>query len=182
MDLLGYTELFVGVLALYLAFAAWARLDSRYPIFASLAFLLAGTGLTAAGDTGAGEVLGVYAFLLLSGGLIAMVFTIGRDRPAPGGPAGEAVDQRQPEADPSLHDLQEQPVALVDGAGPPDGEQVHDGHGEPHRGEEVEGGMDRDRQEEQTEGEHGDAQRDEVVGPERVDPLHGGQLDGREDR
>lgn len=137
MDTAAYTAIFLLLLAAYLAFAAWARLDPRYPLAGGILLLLAGAALDREGYSAAAEILGVDAFLLLLGGMVAMVLTGRR----PGGLApppaavGEPVHEGQPEADPALHDLQQHPVPVVDGTARPDDEEVDGGHGEAQDGQ-----------------------------------------------
>lgn len=83
---LPYTELFVGLLVAYMAYSAWARLDSRYLIAGALALLVAAAIVDAGGATGAANTLAVYVFLLLAGGVVLLLVDHIRDRPtAPGG-------------------------------------------------------------------------------------------------
>jgi hypothetical protein len=129
-----YVLAFVGLLAAYLAYAAYARLDPRWPILGAFVLLVAGAALDASGNPNGAELLGVDAFLALLGGLVAMALT------APGGPGrlaapgAEPVDEREPEADPPLDDLEEHPVAVVDRPAGPDHQRVDPGDGQPQHG------------------------------------------------
>ena len=126
MDLATYTELYAGLLVAYVAYATWAGLDPRIPFAGALVLVLGGAAVVAYGDPGTGEVLGVFGFLTLLAGFAAgLLPERWRRRTRPGGPKpAEPVDQRQSPPDPALHDLQQQPVAVVDGPGEPDGEPV----------------------------------------------------------
>lgn len=137
MDLLGYTEVFVAVLALYLAYAVYARLDPWLPMYGAAALLLIGAGLNAVGQAGPADVLATDSFLLLAGGLLVLILTArGRARRAAAtGPTSEPVDERQPEAEPLLDHLEQHPVAVVDRPGGPDDEHVEAGDAEPEGGE-----------------------------------------------
>ncbi len=96
---LPYLEIFVGLLALYVACSAWLRLDSRYPIAMALLLLVtaaveAGLGHASLANTTAG-----YVFLLLAGGIVLLVVDHLRERSAVGGrPRTSAAPSRPPTA------------------------------------------------------------------------------------
>lgn len=95
MDLVGYSELYAGLLAVYVGYAVWARLDVRPPFGAALLLILAGAAAGSYGATGAGEVLGVFGFLTLLAAVAGAVLARGRVPAEPrdlAGPPPEPVD------------------------------------------------------------------------------------------
>jgi hypothetical protein len=77
-----YTEIFVGLLLVYLAYSVWARLDGRYPIGAALALLVVTAVVDAAGNVSAANALAEYVFFLLAGGVVLLLIEHVRAHPA----------------------------------------------------------------------------------------------------
>ncbi len=86
---LPYTDLFLGLLAAYMVYSAWARLDSRYLIAGALVLLVAAAVVDAAGATAVANTLAVYVFLLLAGGVVLLLVDHVREerRPSTADPA-----------------------------------------------------------------------------------------------
>ncbi len=102
-----YPLLFLSLLAAYLAYSAWARLDSRYPIAAALALLIVAALLDAAGDVASANTFAEYVLLLLAGGIVLLLSDHLREArgPEPGAnalgpepaadhPSAQAADER----------------------------------------------------------------------------------------
>ena len=87
---LPYTEIFLGLLAGYMVYSAWARLDSRYLIAGALVLLVAAAIVDAAGAAAVANTLAVYVFLLLAGGVVLLLVDHVREerRPSATEPAG----------------------------------------------------------------------------------------------
>jgi hypothetical protein len=121
-----FASIFVVLLLVYLGYSVWARLDGRYPIGAALALLVVTAIVDAAGQTDLANTLAEYVFFLLAGGVVLLLIEHlrGRSRAAGTEPAlaAQRVPSQPPEegkrsADEPFHGLEEQPVAVVDGAG-----------------------------------------------------------------
>jgi len=125
-----YLLLFVVLLAVYLVYSAWVRLDPRYPIVAALALLIVTAVLDAAGESASSNTFAEYVFILLAGGIVLLLLDHAREsRPKPARTTGsapqvlsdhtaaQATDERKRPADQTLDGLQKEPVALVDAAG-----------------------------------------------------------------
>ena len=120
-----YTEIFVGLLAVYMGYSIWARLDGRYPIAAALVLLVATAVVDALGDVTAANSLAEYVFFLLAAGVVLLLIEHVRERapssptPALGSPATERVSteapyERKRATDQSLNGLEEKAVPFVD--------------------------------------------------------------------
>jgi len=109
-----YVSAFLILLLAYMIYSEWARLDSRYPIAAALALLVATAIVDAAGAVAAANTLAEYVFFLLAGGVVLLLvdhMREGRAVPGAGGAAGsapsvpgeseaaEAAEERQGPAD-----------------------------------------------------------------------------------
>ncbi|HTT25727.1 MAG TPA: hypothetical protein VMH90_02030 [Thermoplasmata archaeon] len=90
MDLGAYTVLFVVLLAVYDAYAFWARLDPRYLIFGALGLTLLGAAASEENAPGTAEVLGIFGFLALLAGVVGVLLAPRRrprsEGPGPAGP------------------------------------------------------------------------------------------------
>jgi len=100
-----YTTIFVGLLVVYLAYSAWARLDGRYPIGAALALLVVTAVVDSAGYVTAANSLAEFVFFLLAGGVVLLLIEHVRDRPvaaaassteaSPEGVSAQASEERK---------------------------------------------------------------------------------------
>jgi hypothetical protein len=112
-----YVEVFAGLLAAYLLYSAWAPIDARYPVVAALVLLGVAGAASVANATTVADTVAEFAFLLLAGGVLLLLYTNLRDarlapdrsvgRPAPKGDPSERTDERQGPADHPLHDLEQ---------------------------------------------------------------------------
>lgn len=92
-----YLDAFLLLLALYVGYSLWARLDGRLPVAGALILLVLLAVLDASGNTSAANEVAVYVFfLLVAGALLLLVDHYRRPRRipssahrAPGEPAGE---------------------------------------------------------------------------------------------
>jgi hypothetical protein len=64
---------FLAVLAVYVLYSAWARLDSRLPLAAAVALLAATVVSDAVGALGTANVLAAYVFYLLCAGVVLLL-------------------------------------------------------------------------------------------------------------
>lgn len=64
---------FLALLLAYMVYSQWTRLDSRYLILAALVLLVITAAVDAAGAIGTANVLAVYVFYLLAGGVLLLV-------------------------------------------------------------------------------------------------------------
>lgn len=76
-----YTDLFLGLLGIYMIYSVWARLDSRYLIAAALVLLVAAAVIDAAGATGAANTVAVFVFFLLAAGVVLLLIDHLREAP-----------------------------------------------------------------------------------------------------
>jgi hypothetical protein len=139
-----YILAFVGLLAAYVAYSLWARLDPRWPIGAALVLLLVAAIVDAAQQVGAANVLAEFVVFLLGAGVLLLLLEHARDARHPdrasGSPARdpEATDPPQQGDRPAEEPLdrpEEEPVALVDAAGQEHHEQEQAGDPEADHGE-----------------------------------------------
>ena len=89
-----YTVVFLGLLAVYVAYSIWTRLDGRLPIAAALVLLVAAAALDAAGSVAAANTLAEFVFYLLGAGVLLLLVEHVRASRAPAperdaGPPGE---------------------------------------------------------------------------------------------
>jgi hypothetical protein len=125
-----YLLLFLVLLAVYLIYSVWVRLDPRYPIVAALALLIVTAVLDAAGESASSNTFAEYVFILLAGGIVLLLLDHVRDsRPKPAratglapqvltdDPPAQPTDERKRPADQALDRLQKEPVALVNATG-----------------------------------------------------------------
>jgi hypothetical protein len=122
VDLTGYTLVFVALLAVYDAYAFWARVDPRYPIYGALGLILVGAAASQENAPGTAQVLGIFGFLALLAGVVGVLLAP-RRRPRPAEPPAapaEPVHQGQGSPDPGLDHPDEHPIAVVDGPAGPD--------------------------------------------------------------
>ncbi len=105
-----YSEIFLGLLVVYMVYSEWAGLDSRYLIAGGLVLLVVTAVADAAGSIAAANAFAVYVFYLLAGGVVLLV--VDQIRAArrgssggsgPGGPtpvpSAQPVDERERAAD-----------------------------------------------------------------------------------
>lgn len=135
---LPYPAIFAVLLLVYLVYAGWVRLDPRYPVAGALALLVAAAIAQAANGTGVANLLAVYAFLLLAGGVGGLLFDHLRNSPHPvaggaipeaGDPPGQPPEEGDPTAEQALDHLKEHPVPPVEAAGQDD--DPKEGRGDP---------------------------------------------------
>lgn len=126
MDLADWTVVFAVLLTAYEGWALYEGLDPRWPFVGAAGLILGGAALSQYGDPGGGEVLGVFGFLALVAGTVGAVLPRrgGTGGPPAAGASPEPVDERDPEPDPRLDHVEQQPVPVVDRPGRPDGEDV----------------------------------------------------------
>lgn len=96
---------FLALLLVYMVYSEWAHLDSRYLVGASLVLLVATAVVDAAGATGQANVLAVYVFYLLAGGVLLLLVDHVREeraearrrtaRASAGGPTAPAEEEGQ---------------------------------------------------------------------------------------
>lgn len=103
---LPFTYLFLGLLAAYMVFSEWQRIDSRYLIVGGLVLLVVAAIVDAAGATASANTIAVFVFLLLAGGVILLLVDHVRESPAApatDGPRLEGGDggTQNPPGDPS---------------------------------------------------------------------------------
>jgi len=95
-----YSLVFFALLAGYVLYSFWARLDARYPIVAALLLLIATAFTDAAGAVSLANTLGEYVLFLLAAGVVLLLLehlVEPRDGPDAGaslGPAGATVRPR----------------------------------------------------------------------------------------
>jgi hypothetical protein len=89
---LPYTDLFLGLLAVYMVYSVWTRLDSRYPIACALVLLVVAAVVDASGASGAANTIAVYVFFLLAAGVILLLIDHVRE-PRKGVPTESAASQ-----------------------------------------------------------------------------------------
>lgn len=91
-----YDAVFLALLAVYLVYSVWQRVDSRYPIVAALVLLVITAIVDAAGASGEADTLAVFVFFLLAGGVLLLLidsFRPGRlSESAPLPPPGSVPD------------------------------------------------------------------------------------------
>ena|SRR5271155_1123253 len=121
-----YLDVFGILLAGYMAYSFWERIDPRYPIGAGLLLLVATAVTDALGASDSANVLAEYVFLLLGAGVVLLLLEQLRGRrirPATSllqgsaNPEEHAPDPSQQRDLPSqepLDHLEQQPVAFVD--------------------------------------------------------------------
>ena len=79
-----YTEIFLGLLAVYVVYSVVTKLDGRLPIAAALALLVVAAVLDATGASGTANTLASYVFFLLVAGVFLLLVEYVRERPADG--------------------------------------------------------------------------------------------------
>jgi hypothetical protein len=112
-----YSLLFLGLLALYMVYSEWARLDSRYPIGAALVLLVAAAIADAAGSVSVANTFAEYVFFLLAAGVVLLLVDHLRDRrplPAGSGASAQAVAPVGPAPEP-VKDLEAPAKQALDG-------------------------------------------------------------------
>jgi hypothetical protein len=121
---------FVVLLAGYVGYSLWARLDPRLPFAGALAVLVVAAIADAAQAVGTADVLAEFVLLLLAAGVLLVVLEHARkgrrraDRSTSVAGDPEATDpaeERDRSAEQSLDGAQQHPVPLVDTPG-----QEHD--------------------------------------------------------
>lgn len=88
---------FLGVLLVYMVYSQWAHLDSRYLLGAALLLLVITAVVDAVGATGDANVLAVYVFYLLGGGVLLLLIDHVREERA----RARAPPQKKKAAPPS---------------------------------------------------------------------------------
>lgn len=68
-----YPEIFLALLAAYLLYSMWARLDSRYPIAMALGLLFVAALADGLGKTATANGYAEYVFFLLAGAIALLV-------------------------------------------------------------------------------------------------------------
>lgn len=125
---LPYQELFLGLLAVSVAYSLWSRWNPRWPVYGALLALAGAVVAQGLGASGAANQLALdVVFLLMAGvGLIAADrwraparSPVGTAAPDP--PGADPAEQDHPAAEHPLDDLERQGVAVVDAPG-----QQHD--------------------------------------------------------
>ncbi|MGB6500975.1 MAG: hypothetical protein WBG19_06220 [Thermoplasmata archaeon] len=76
-----YSLLFLALLAAYMVYSVWARLDSRYVIGGALVLLIAGAVADAAGSVPVANTVAQYVLFLLAAGVVLLLVDYLRDRP-----------------------------------------------------------------------------------------------------
>ncbi len=120
-----YTAIFLVLLIVYMVYSQWVRLDSRYPIGGALVLLVAAAIADAFGAVQGANSLAIFAFFLLSAGVILLLidYLRGHQPATPFDQARSAVTQT-PRPEPSeeiepatnhpLHRLEEQSIPQVE--------------------------------------------------------------------
>lgn len=94
-----YTVVFLGLLAAYVAYSIWARLDGRLPIAAALVLLVVAAVLDAVGSLAAANTVAEFVFYLLGAGVLLLLVEHVRSSRAPGPePAEPAAGPEPPDA------------------------------------------------------------------------------------
>jgi hypothetical protein len=68
-----YPEIFLALLAAYLLYSMWARLDSRYPIAMALGLLFVAAVADGLGKAATASAYAEYVFFLLAGAIALLV-------------------------------------------------------------------------------------------------------------
>jgi peptidoglycan/LPS O-acetylase OafA/YrhL len=79
-----YVPAFLLLLAAYMVYSEWARLDSRYLIAGALVLLVATALVDAAGSTDLANTLAEFVFFLLAGGVLLLLVDHLRGEPREG--------------------------------------------------------------------------------------------------
>lgn len=80
-----FVPAFLVLLAVYMVYSAWARLDPRYPIGAALLLLVVTAIVDAAGSTGVANTLAEFVFFLLAAGVVLLLLDHVLEEPRGGG-------------------------------------------------------------------------------------------------
>jgi hypothetical protein len=121
-----YVLAFVGLLAAYVGYSLWARLDPRWPIGAALVLLVVAAIVDAAQAVDAANVLAEFVVFLLGAGVLLLLLEHARDARHPVPDSGslardpettDPAEQRDRPSEQSLDRPEQEPVALVDAAG-----------------------------------------------------------------
>ena len=132
MDFVPYQELFLALLAVYVAYSIWARLDPLWPVYGALVVLAGAALAEGLRATNAGNELALDVIFLLMAG-VALLAVERRRAPAnsaaglpPSDPPGADPPQKdQLAAQHPLDHLEGQGVAVVDGPGQQDDPDEH---------------------------------------------------------
>ena len=77
-----YTEVFLGLLAVYVIYSLVTKLDGRLPVGAALVLLVVAAVLDSTGASGTANTLASYVFFLLAAGVFLLVVEHLRERRA----------------------------------------------------------------------------------------------------
>jgi len=109
-----YPLVFLALLAVYMGYSAWVRLDARYPVGAALVLLVVAAVADAAGSVDTANTVAEYVFFLLAGGVVLLLIDHLREErtgsgtppstavSVPPSPAGQPTDERDGPTEHSL--------------------------------------------------------------------------------
>jgi len=112
-------EVFLVLLAAYMAYSVWMGLDARYPIAAALLLLVVTAVVDALGNTDAANTLAEFVFFLLGAGVLLLLIDHVRESRAPArteaaglaavpqGEPTEATKERQGPSEETLHRVEQ---------------------------------------------------------------------------
>jgi hypothetical protein len=137
-----YQELFLVLLAVYVAYSVWARLNPLWPVYGALVALGVAALAEAVRATHAGDELALDVVFLLMAGVALLAVErwrspvgSGPGRPSSDPPGTDPAQQDHPTPHHPLDDLEGQGVAMVDAPRQKDDQDEHPGDGEPDHGQ-----------------------------------------------
>jgi hypothetical protein len=135
---------FVALLAGYVVYSLWVRLDPRWPIAAALVILVVAAVADAAQDLGTANLLAEFVVLLLGAGVLLLLVEHARDARATAHTSGtltrdpestDLAEERDRSAQQPLDRPEQEPVALVDAPGQEHHDEEQAGDPEADHGE-----------------------------------------------
>jgi hypothetical protein len=137
-----YQELFLALLAVYVGYSIWARLNPRWPVYGALVALAVAAVAEGLGATNAGNELALDVIFLLMAGVALLAVERWRSpadsasgRPSSDPPRADPTQQDHPTPEHPLDHLEGQGVAVVDASRQQNDQDEHPRDGEPDHGQ-----------------------------------------------